>query len=81
VKGRQTAQKNACINNLRQLDAAKHQWALENNKKETDVATWGDVMPYLNRSQTTFRCPQGGEYTIGSLAEAPRCSVAGHVLP
>src|SRR4026208_535932 len=30
VKARQTAQKNACINNLRKIDGAKEQWALEN---------------------------------------------------
>ncbi len=29
VKARETAQKNACINNMRQIDSAKHQWALE----------------------------------------------------
>ena len=31
VKARETAQQNACINNLRQISAAKQQWALENN--------------------------------------------------
>ena len=28
VRARQTSQTNACINNLRQIDAAKQQWAL-----------------------------------------------------
>ncbi|HOP97770.1 MAG TPA: prepilin-type N-terminal cleavage/methylation domain-containing protein, partial [Verrucomicrobiota bacterium] len=32
VKARVTSQTNACINNLRQIDSAKHQWALENNQ-------------------------------------------------
>jgi prepilin-type N-terminal cleavage/methylation domain-containing protein len=32
VKARQTAQRNACISNLRQIDGAKEQWALENKK-------------------------------------------------
>jgi prepilin-type N-terminal cleavage/methylation domain-containing protein len=32
VKARQTAQKNACIRNLREIDGAKEQWALENKK-------------------------------------------------
>ena len=30
VKARTTAQKNACIANLKQIDGAKEQWALEN---------------------------------------------------
>ena len=29
VRARTTAQMNACINNLRQIDSAKQQWALE----------------------------------------------------
>src|SRR6266478_4702290 len=29
VRARSTSQKNACINNLRQIDGAKQQWALE----------------------------------------------------
>jgi len=30
-KARESAQKNACINNLRQIDAAKERWAIDNN--------------------------------------------------
>src|SRR6185312_17212668 len=37
VKARETSIQNACINNLRQIDAAKNQWALENNKKDSDT--------------------------------------------
>ena len=37
VKARTTAQKNACINNLRQIAGAKEQWALENKKATSDV--------------------------------------------
>ena len=32
VKARATSQANACINNLRQIDAAVNEWALENHK-------------------------------------------------
>ena len=42
-----TAQRNACINNLRQIDAAKNQWALENSKTATDVPALNDITPYL----------------------------------
>ena len=47
IKARETAQRNACINNLRQIDAAKQQWALENGKKDGDVPTRSDLAPYL----------------------------------
>src|SRR5947208_1093120 len=35
VKARTTSQMNACINNLRQVDGAIQQWALENKKDAT----------------------------------------------
>jgi hypothetical protein len=81
VKARQTAQQNACINNLRQIQAAKDQWALEKRKPATAVPTWEDIQPYLGRGRGTVQCPQGGEYHIGAVGESPTCSVPSHVLP
>jgi competence protein ComGC len=80
VKARETAQQNACINNLRQIDTAKHQWALENNKKETDTPTESDLLPYF-RSHQWPQCPAGGTYTIGAVSNAPACSIPNHHLP
>jgi competence protein ComGC len=79
VKARDTAQTNACINNLRQIDAAKQQWALENSKKSTDTPTQSDLGHYLKNGQFPT-CPKGGTYTIGTIGEAPSCSVPGHQL-
>src|SRR6184192_584563 len=73
VKARQTAQKNACINNLRQIDGVKQQWALENNKKNSDTPARSDLLQYLNNQFPT--CPAGGHYTLNSVGEHPECSV------
>lgn len=78
VHARETAQRNACINNLRMIDAAKQQWALEKGKKEGDLPTQDDLMPYIGHWPV---CPQGGTYTINPIGQAPTCSVHGHVLP
>ncbi|HUC85271.1 MAG TPA: hypothetical protein VL970_08775 [Candidatus Acidoferrales bacterium] len=78
VKARAAAQQNSCLNNLRQLSAAKQEWALEKRKTGTDVPTTEDLMPYLKRWPV---CPQGGQYTIGPVNEPPKCSIPGHVLP
>ena len=40
VRARTTSQQNACINNLRQIDGAKQQWALE--MKQSSTATPGE---------------------------------------
>jgi len=83
VKARTTSQTNACINNLRQLDGAKQQWALEMKQLPTVTPGNADVTPYLGRGTSgTFPvCPANGNYTLGSLQTAPTCDVASHVLP
>ena len=74
------AQHNTCINNLRQIDAAKQQWALENNATIDAVPTVQDLLPYFDNA--TFPvCPSGGTYTINAVGVLPTCSVPGHVLP
>jgi hypothetical protein len=75
--------RNACINHLRQIDAAKNQWALENNKAEGAVPTAQDIAPYikLDADGNIPGCPSGGTYTIGAVGVPPSCSIPGHVLP
>lgn len=71
-----------CINNLRQIDAAKNEWKLENGKTTNDVPTWNDILPNLGKSQMPV-CPDGGTYTIGRIGQPPTCSIGGreHTLP
>ena len=80
VEARTTSQENACINNLRMIDSAKAQWALEKSKKDADQPTAEDLKAYLNHDQFPH-CPAGGEYTIGTVGEKPKCSISGHELP
>jgi hypothetical protein len=40
-----TLQINSCINNLRGLDGAKQQWAIEDHKTTNDVPTMADLTP------------------------------------
>ena len=77
------AKLNACINNLRLIDAAKQQWALENGKPAAAVPGWADIQPYLGRGPNGDfpACPSHGQYTIGAVADRPTCTVAGHALP
>ena len=71
--------RNVCINNLRQMDAAKQQWALENGKTADAVPTQQDLLPYF-KGQIFPVCPSGGTYTIGAVGEVPTCSIPGHAL-
>jgi general secretion pathway protein G len=91
VKSRTTSQMNACINNLRQIDSAKQQWALETRQTTNALPVETDIAAYLRAGTTTnVVCPSGGaaatfasSYTINTVSEKPACQVipATHVLP
>jgi hypothetical protein len=76
-------ERNACINDLRQIDAAKQHWALEKNKTAEAVPTEQDLAPYLklDPSGNLPKCPSGGSYTLNAVGELPACSIPSHVLP
>jgi hypothetical protein len=71
--------KHACINNLRQIDGAKEQFALENKLSAGARVTEIEVAQYL-KGQTVPKCPSGGKYSLGKIDEPPGCSVRGHTL-
>ena len=83
VKARATSQANACINNLRQLDAAVNQWALENKATTGQTVTTANLTPYikLNSSSSLPGCPAGGAYTVTTVGAAPTCSLGNSVTP
>ena len=79
VKARATSQANACINNLRQIDAAANQFALEKGKKTGDAITLTtDLTPYikLNSAGSLPACPASGTYTCGNVGTNPACSLS-----
>ena len=85
IKARTTSQMNACINNLRQVDGAIQQWALENKKDTTATVVFTDISSYLRNS---IICPSGGtafsdSYTITTVAAKPLCKKvsSSHALP
>lgn len=84
VKARETSRKNACINNLRQIDGAKQQWALETSAAPSATPRSADLYGPSSYIKVAPSCPANGTYTIDDLATAPSCNLGGsqgHVLP
>ena len=76
------APRNGCIANLRQIDGAKQQWALDNKKTPEDLAATSDVSTYLKGGVLPL-CAEGGTHTVGKVSEHPKCSKGvthGHTL-
>lgn len=74
------AKRNACINSLRQMDAAKEQWAMANRRRDGDPADINAVNRYIKGARTPI-CPAGGKYTYHPIGANPECGVPGHALP
>ena len=84
VKARATSQANACINNLRQIDAADNEFALEQKKTTGASVNYpGDLTPYikLNSANSIPPCPAGGNYALASVGSNPTCSLSNTVTP
>ena len=84
VKARTTSQANACINNLRQIDAAANEFALEHGKTNGEAINFPtDLTPYikLNSQGKIPPCPAGGTYSIKKVGETPTCSLGTNVTP
>lgn len=78
----QRTQKDSCITNLKQIDGAVQQWALEYKKVATDRYSLQDpsLLAFLRGSVLPL-CPAGGTYAPGSTVSADlTCSVPGHTL-
>ena len=73
VKARATAQKNSCIANLKQIDGAKQQWAVE--AKQAATATPADTDIYGGSLYIRAKplCPIGGSYSLLAVSVAPTC--------
>ena len=83
---RYTSPANACINNLRQIETAVQQVAIEKGKHVGDMVTYPDeITPYirLNTEGSIPPCPAGGIYslqTVGTIPQA-KCSLEATVDP
>jgi general secretion pathway protein G len=77
IKARATSQQNACINNLRQIDAAINEWALENGQNNgSSVAAVATVSAYikLNSAGSVPGCPASGSYATSTVGATPQVS-------
>jgi len=87
VRARTTSQMNACINNLRQIDGAAQQWALETKQATNALPGFTDISPYLKSSVV---CPAGGSsatfatsYSLQTIDKKPLCQIVSstHIAP
>ncbi len=74
VKARNTSQQNACINNLRQIDAGKEGWAMAATKTDGDPVKTASINEYI-KGNTCPSCPGGGSYSYNNIGTNPQCNI------
>jgi prepilin-type N-terminal cleavage/methylation domain-containing protein len=86
LKARTKSQATACINNLRQIETAVQQVAIEKGKHVGDTVAYPDeITAYLklNNEGSIPPCPAGGEYSLQTVGTIPQaiCSLGTTVNP
>ena len=77
VKARQNSQTNSCKENLRQVEGAKEQWAMDTGAAQGATIVTTGVQTYLKSSKFPA-CAAGGTYTYNVIGTDCSCSVTGH---
>lgn len=77
VKAREVSQRNMCRANMKQLQCAKEQYALEHNSKKDESLTEQNISEFIPGGVSRLACPKGGRYTINPLDIDPECSEHG----
>ena len=80
VKARESSRKNTCIANLKQIDSAKEQWAMDQRKNSGDSCALADLVGTAAYLKATPVCPSGGTYTANTVGANPTCDKSGHSL-
>ena len=80
MKSRTQARKQVCIANLGQIESAKQQFGLENNKKTGDPVTDADIFGSSSFIKVKPNCPGGGVYDLTVIGTPATCSLEGHVF-
>jgi prepilin-type N-terminal cleavage/methylation domain-containing protein len=75
VRARESAQLNSIANNLRILEGAKEQWALENKKSTTDTVTTTDLTTYLKNNSMPQPVVQE-TYVVGTVSQLVTANTA-----
>lgn len=79
MSARMQAQENACLNNLRIIESAKDQWAIEEGERTGAFVSENDITPFLN-TYSLPECPADGSYHIGRVGDSASCSLHGHLF-
>lgn len=77
MRARETSRAKSCQGNLRQIETAKEQWAMDTKAASTAAPSESDLVDeYMKGTKDKLPdCPSNGTYSIGTLQVRPSCSI------
>lgn len=84
IKARESSRAKSCMANLKQIESAKEQWAMDTKAAPTATPLPAELYGATLYLKTAPVCPSAGTYTEGNMATRPVCSrgaAEGHALP
>jgi prepilin-type N-terminal cleavage/methylation domain-containing protein len=90
IKARETSRAKSCVANLKQIESAKEQWAMDTRAATNATPTAADLYGATAYIRNAPVCASGGTYTIDTMQNRPSCSIGAndpattsddHVLP
>jgi prepilin-type N-terminal cleavage/methylation domain-containing protein len=90
MRARTASRTNVCIDNLRMLDGAQQQWALESGANGSTIPLASNIQPFLGQGNGALPiCPVdpaqsfATSYTLNNCQTSPTCQIdpVNHVLP
>ena len=87
IRSRTTTQESLCINNLRVIDAAADQWALQSGASDGDALDINNLLAYLKGGVAPVTPHGAAAYTLNDVGDSPQVECPDvvtyptHVLP
>jgi hypothetical protein len=76
TRARENSARTTCFFNQETIRVTTQQWALEKRKPNSATPTEDDLREYFDGEKMP-KCPNGGNYDLGIVAEYPLCSDMG----
>ena len=77
IQARNKARRDSCINNLRQIDSAKEQMAIEKNYDSSTTPAMSELVVPTDLANSYIKatptCRSGGSYTVSAIGTNPEC--------
>jgi prepilin-type N-terminal cleavage/methylation domain-containing protein len=81
VRARESSRAKSCISNLKSINGAIEQWAMDNKKTAADTPVESDLYGTNKYLKTAPVCPSNGTYTLAAVGTPPTCSTGDNGTP